>query len=99
MVAKNDSGDGQFIIYDHYRMTWIYYLFTAFVVIILLVGREGGYQSFYLYLYPLLLVIVLLPLIYRGFDVLFLAFASAFINTVLTLLVVGGFKKKPLPLF
>lgn len=94
LVAKNDSGDGQFIIYDHYRMTWIYYLFAAFVVIILLVGKKAGIKALLSLFISVVLVIVLLPLIYRGFDILFLAFASAFINTVLTLLVVGGFKKK-----
>lgn len=86
----------EFNILDHYRMTWIYYLFGLFFVIILLVGRKSGLKAFFSMIVSIVSIFVIIKLTTKGYAPIPLTIAISIINTITTILVIGGASKKSL---
>lgn len=86
----------EFNILDHYRMTWIYYLFGLFFVIILLVGRKSGLKALFSMIVSIVSIFVIIKLTTKGYAPIPLTIAVSIINTITTILVIGGASKKSL---
>lgn len=86
----------EFNILDHYRMTWIYYLFGLFFVIILLVGRKSGLKALFSMIVSIVSIFVIIKLTTKGYAPIPLTIAISIINTITTILVIGGASKKSL---
>lgn len=86
----------EFNILDHYRMTWVYYLFGLFFVIILLVGRKSGLKALFSMIVSIVSIFVIIKLTTKGYAPIPLTIAISIINTITTILVIGGASKKSL---
>jgi len=96
LFKDKHQNNNLFIIMDHYRMTWVYYLAIFFVVILFLVGGKSGFKSLVTLLISVFMIIVMLPLIAKGYNPIFITLVASVINAVLSILVIAGFTKKSL---
>lgn len=97
VVFKDKNGDSKgFNILDHYRMTWIYYLLGAFVIVVLIIGRKSGLKSIFSLFISIVMAFVMLPLLAKGKDPILITLIASSINTIITILVIGGASKKSL---
>lgn len=96
LFKDKNKDDSMFIIMDHYRMTWVYYLAIFFVVILFLVGGKSGFKSMITLIISIIMIISMLPLISRGYKPITITLIASVINAVLSILVIAGFTKKSL---
>ena len=82
-------------IQSYYRLGSFFFLIVIFILGLLWLGRWQGVKTIIsLFLSIFLLVKVFIPLIFQGYSPIILAFAIAFLITILTLSLIMGFKKK-----
>ena len=96
VIIFQNEDTSEFIIYDHYRMTWAYYLLIAFVVIVILVAQKSGIKSLITMFISIVMILALIYLITLGYPPILATIITSIINTVITLLIIGKFAKKTL---
>ena len=92
---KNQMDDN-YVIMDHYRMTWVYYLAGFFIIILFLVGGKSGFKSLFTLLISVFMIIIMLPLIAKGYNPILITLIASIINAILSILIIAGFTKKSL---
>lgn len=99
VVYVQEFNDGSFDIeiQDFYRINYLYWIIGIFILLLLVLGRFQGFKTIISLVVAVVLIIkVLLPQILKGQNALLLTFIIAVIITVITLLLVSGWKKKTL---
>lgn len=94
VFVNEDHPEQGFTIFDHYRMTWVYYLAVIFVAVVFFVGKKSGWKALFSMLSSVVMMLLMVPLVIKGHAPVKLAIVLALVNTVLTLLVIGGWTKK-----
>ncbi len=94
--TNKESYMEDFHIYDFYRSDWMVYLLIFFGLVVLMIGKFSGLKALVTLAISIGLVMVILPLILKGYSPFILALLAAILMTVITILIVAGFKKKSL---
>nr|WP_312578749.1 YibE/F family protein [Sedimentibacter sp.] len=77
------------------RDKYMLYLFLAFTTILLLIGGFRGFRSIISLIITYFMIIkILLPLIIQGYNPIYITLILCSINTVISLILIGGFNIK-----
>lgn len=80
---------------EYVRDTYVYGVIGIFVLLLLLIGRKTGLKTLITLTLTILFVIkILLPGILRGYNPVPLTILVAFLTTLVTILLIGGFNHK-----
>ena len=91
LIIQNE----EIIVKDIYRLNYIYILVAIFLIIIILIGGIQGIKTaISLSITFIVIFFGVIPLITKGASTMLVAVAACLIITVVTLLLVSGFKKK-----
>ncbi len=91
LIIQND----EVIVKDIYRLNYIFILVAIFLIIIILIGGLQGIKTaISLSITFLVIFFGFIPLIIKGENTMLVAVGACFIITIVTLILVSGFKKK-----
>ncbi|MFM1538992.1 MULTISPECIES: YibE/F family protein [Helcococcus] len=96
VIIFQNEGSSEFVIYDHYRMTWAYYLLALFIIIVILIAQKSGIKSLITMFVSIAMILILIYLITLGYPPILSTIITSIINTIITLLIIGKFAKKTL---
>ena len=92
-----ETGDEDYFLIDYYRETYIYYLFGAFLICLVIIGGIKGIRTIIsLFSTIAFVAYLLIPCIEKGINPLLAAVLISFLSTALTMLLVAGFNVKSL---
>ncbi|MFM1515403.1 YibE/F family protein [Helcococcus ovis] len=94
VIIFQNEVNSEFVLYDHYRMTWVYYLLILFVFIVILIAQKAGLKSLITMFISIAMILTLIYLITLGYSPIKATIITSIINTIITLLIIGKFAKK-----
>lgn len=96
-VENLETGSEDYFIIDYYREHFVWYLFSAFLVVLIVVGGVKGIRTiFSLAATILLIAFFLIPCVIKGINPLLIAVIVSFLATAVTMMLVAGINVKSL---
>lgn len=94
-IEEGPDGAPAVYVADHVRDTYLYIILAIFAILIIVVGRAKGIKSLITLTITSVMVLgVMLPLFEEGYNPIWVTILCAFVITITTFLIIGGFNFK-----